>query len=181
MALMQNYNENIAKKLVSEFDLKNQMAAPKIRKVVVNMGIGAIKESRDEQEKIAQELGQIVGQKPSLRKSRQSIAGFGTRRGQVVGVAATLRGKRMYDFLEKLFNVVLPRIRDFRGVSRESFDQAGNYSLGMAEHTVFPEIDLGKVNRTHGLEIVIVMNTYDPKKSLRLLEELGMPFQKERN
>ena len=85
----------------------------------------------------------------------------------------------MYDFLEKLFNVVLPRIRDFRGVSRKSFDQAGNYTLGMTEHTVFPEIDLGKVSRTHGLEIVIVMNTYDTKKSQRLLEELGMPFQKE--
>ena len=155
------------------------MAAPKVKKVVVNMGIGALRDNKDEQEKISQELGQIVGQKPSFRKTTQSIAGFGTRRGQIVGVAATLRGKRMYDFLEKLFNVVLPRIRDFRGVSRKSFDQAGNYTLGMTEHTVFPEIDLGKVSRTHGLEIVIVMNTYDTKKSQRLLEELGMPFQKE--
>ena len=181
MPLMQSYNEEIAKKLIQEFDLKNQMAAPKVKKVVLNMGIGALRDNRDEQEKLAQELGLIAGQKPSLRKAKQSIAGFGTRRGQVVGAAATLRGKRMYDFLEKLFNIVLPRIRDFRGVSRTSFDGAGNYTLGLTEHSVFPEIDLGKVNRTHGLEIVIVMNTYDSKKSIRLLEELGMPFQKEGN
>jgi len=180
MSLILNYNENISKKLVQEFDLKNSMAAPKVKKVVVNMGIGALRDNKDEQEKISQELGQIVGQKPSFRKTTQSIAGFGTRRGQIVGVAATLRGKRMYDFLEKLFNIVLPRVRDFRGVKRTAFDNSGNYTLGIPEHSIFPEVDLAKTNKTYGFEITIVTNC-DKEKSLRLLESLGMPFVKEEN
>lgn len=166
-------------KLKEEFGLENSLAVPKVAKVVINMGIGASRDSEEEQQKILEELALIAGQKPNLRQARKSIAGFGIRRGQVVGVAVTLRGRRMYDFLQKLFNIVLPRLRDFRGVSKKSFDVNGNYTLGMTEHTVFPEIDLGKVNKVRSLEVTIVTNTRDRGKAERLLEEMGMPFEKE--
>ncbi len=178
MSLIQTYQEKVAPKLMEEFNLKSSMAAPRVEKVVINMGIGLARDSRDEQEKIVAEMTQITGQKPNIRTSRLSIAGFGIRKGQPVGVAVTLRGQKMYDFLQKLFNIVLPRLRDFRGISRKSFDAMGNYTLGMSEHTVFPEIDLGKINKVRGLEITIVTNTNDREKSMRLLEELGMPFEK---
>lgn len=177
--LLENYQKNIVPKLVEEFKLSNVMAVPRVEKVVVNMGIGQARDSAEEQQKILEELGQIAGQRPNLRQARKSIASFGIRRGQAVGAAVTLRGKKMYDFLQKLFNVVLPRLRDFRGALRRSFDENGNYTLGLAEHTVFPEIDLGKINKVRSLEITLVTNTRDKEKSLRLLEELGMPFEKE--
>jgi large subunit ribosomal protein L5 len=177
--LQQRYQEEIRTKLAQEFGLDNAMATPKVVKVIVNMGIGDLRDDKQGQEQISQDLGRIVGQRPSMRRAKKSIAGFGIRQGQVVGAAATLRGVRMYNFLEKLFNIVLPRIRDFRGVSRTAFDEAGNYTLGLTEHTVFPEIDLGKVNKIRGLEIVIVTNTKDREKSETLLREMGMPFQKE--
>lgn len=176
--LAQSYPEKIVPKLMSDFGLKNPMSVPKVTKVVVNIGIGALKDSKDEQEKLIEEMAKILGQKPSIRTAKKAIAGFTIRRGQPVGVAATLRGKRMYAFLEKLFNIVLPRLRDFRGVSRKSFDTVGNYTLGMTEHTVFPEVDLGKVNKVRSLEITIVTNTRDLAKSMKLLEEMGMPFEK---
>lgn len=176
--LMQTYNENIGRKLTQEFGLGNRMAAPKVVKVVLNMGIGDIRDNKEEQEKAVSELAQIAGQRPNLRQARQAIASFGIRKGQTVGIAVTLRGRRMYDFLEKLFNIVLPRLRDFRGVSKNSFDTSGNYTLGLTEHTVFPEIDLGKVNKVRGLEVVIITNTRDSEKSKSLLEEMGMPFEK---
>ncbi len=141
------------------------------------MGIGEIKENKEEQGKALSELASIVGQKPKVTRSKKSIAGFNVREGQPVGMMATLRGKRMHTFLSKLINVVLPRIRDFRGVPRSSFDQRGNYTLAITEHTVFPEIDLGKISRIRGLEITIVTNC-DPKVSEKLLEDLGMPFKK---
>lgn len=176
--LLQKFQEEVSPKLSQEFGLTNRMSVPKVTKVVVNMGIGDLRDEKQGQEQIITDLGKIVGQKPSPRKAKKSIAGFGIREGQVVGAAATLRGVRMYNFLEKLFNIVLPRLRDFRGVSRSSFDQAGNYTLGLTEHTVFPEIDLGKVNKTRGLEVVIVTNTKDKNQAERLLEEMGMPFEK---
>ena len=179
LSLAENYKKNVVPKLLSEFGIKNVMAVPKFRKVVINMGIGLAKESRDEQEKIVEELGRIAGQKPSIRQAKKSIPRFGTRQGQPVGVAVTLRGKKMNAFLQKLFNIVLPRLRDFRGVSRKSFDGSGNYTLGILEHTVFPEIDLGKVSKVRGFEITIVINSHDKEKSLRLLEEMGMPFMKD--
>ncbi|OGY08343.1 MAG: 50S ribosomal protein L5 [Candidatus Blackburnbacteria bacterium RIFCSPHIGHO2_01_FULL_43_15b] len=176
--LMEKYQKNVGSKVGAEFDIKNKAAQPKIEKVVVNMGIGGLKDSKDEQEKAVNEVASIVGQKPSLRLARKSIAGFNIREGQPVGISATLRGIRMYDFLDKFFNVVLPRIRDFRGVSRTSFDKNGNYTLGLTEHIVFPEIDLGKITHMRGLEITIVTNTHNPQVSERLLEEMGMPFVK---
>lgn len=176
--MVTDYSEKVVPKLIREFGLKSSMAAPKVEKVVINMGIGDAKESKEEQGRATAELAKIAGQKPSLRQARKDVAGFGIRRGQTVGIAVTLRGVRMYDFLQKLFNIVFPRIRDFRGVLAKSFDHSGNYTLGIAEHTVFPEIDLGKVGKSRGLEITIVTNTRDSQKARRLLEELGMPFEK---
>lgn len=178
MSLVGLYKDKVQQELVRDFGIKNKMAAPRLEKVVVNVGIGLAKDNKAEQDVIVDELAKITGQKPSVRKSTKSIAGFVIRAGQPVGVAVTLRGGRMYNFLEKLFNIVLPRLRDFRGVSRKSFDQNGNYTLGMAENTVFPEIDLGKINKIHGLEITIVTNTNDKEKAMKLLEKLGMPFEK---
>jgi large subunit ribosomal protein L5 len=180
MVLLQNYQEKIAPALREEYGLKSPMATPKVKKVVVNMGIGALKESKEEQEKALTELAKITGQKPAVRRSKLSVAGFSVRRGQPVGLAVTLRGKRMYDFLEKLFAIVLPRVRDFRGVPRKSFDTSGNYTLGIPEHTIFPEVDLAKVSKLYGFEITIVTNC-NKEQSLRLLEQMGMPFVKEEN
>lgn len=177
--MQENYQKNIVPKLKQEFSLENTMAVSKVVKVVVNAGIGDIRDSREEIEKVVRDLGIITGQKPSIRKTKKAISGFGTRKGQIVGVAITLRSKRMYDFLTKLFNVVLPRLRDFKGVSRKGFDNNGNYTIGLSEYTVFPEIDLAKVGRVRGLEITIVTNTRDREQAERLLGELGMPFEKE--
>lgn len=177
--LLENYRTKTVPRLKEEFGLDNPMAVPKVVKVVVNTGIGDAKDNKEEQERVVRDLASITGQKPMVRKAKKSVSGFGTRRGQPVGVAVTLRGKRMYDFLERLFRIVLPRLRDFKGVSRRAFDNSGNYTLGIAEHTVFPEIDIGKVGKVRGLEITIVTNTHDKKKSMRLFEELGMPFEKE--
>ena len=179
--ILEKYQKTAAPKIMEEFSISNKMAQPKIAKIVVNMGIGEIKENKEEQEKAASELGDIIGQKPKVTRAKKAIAGFNIREGQVVGLSATLRGRRLYAFLDKLINVTLPRLRDFRGISRTAFDKQGNYTLGLAEHTVFPEIDLGKITRVRGLEITIVTNTKDPKISERLLEELGMPFVKEDN
>lgn len=176
-ALLEDYQKTVVPKLAHEFGLENLMAVPKVQKVVVNMGIGDVKESEEEQERVKAELASITGQKPAIRIARKSIAGFGVRKGQPVGLMVSLRGRRMYDFLGKLFAIVLPRIRDFRGLPKR-FDKQGNYTIGIGEHTVFPEIDLGKVGRVRGFEITIVTSTKDPEKSVRLLEELGMPFEK---
>lgn len=157
---------------------KNPMARPKVEKVVLNMGIGDVKDDKGAVEKVSSELAAIAGQKPAFRPARQSVAGFSVRKGEPVGLKVTLRGKRMQAFLGKLFNVVLPRLRDFRGVSRNSFDQNANYTLGISEHTVFPEIDLGEVTKVRGLEVTIVTSTKEKEKAMKLLEELGMPFTK---
>lgn len=176
--LLEKYKKEISLNLARELGVKNPMATPRVTKVVVNMGTGTIKDNKEEQEKAVSELASIVGQKPSVRLARRSVAGFNLREGEPVGISATLRGVRMYHFIDKLLNIVLPRLRDFRGVSKRSFDKDGNYTLGFAEHTVFPEIDLGKVSRARGLEVTIVTNTHSPEKSKRLLEEMGMPFEK---
>ena len=178
MTLLDNYQEKVAPDLLKEYALKSSMSAPRVKKVVINMGIGAHKESKEEQEKALLELTKITGQKPSLRRSKVSVAGFSMRRGQNVGLTVTLRGKRMYDFLEKLITIVLPRVRDFRGIKRTAFDNSGNYTLGITEHSIFPEVDLAKTNKIYGFEITIVTNC-DKERALRLLESLGMPFAKE--
>lgn len=156
-----------------------EMAQPKVEKVVLNMGIGALKDDKGAIEKVSSELAAIAGQKPALRPARKSVAGFNVRKGEPVGLKVTLRGRRMQAFLQKLFNFVLPRLRDFRGVSRDSFDQNANFTLGISEHAVFPEISLGEIGKVRGLEITIVTNTKDKEKAMKLMEELGMPFMKD--
>lgn len=179
MNLKEKYQKEIVPKLKNEFGLKSNLAVPRVEKVVVNMGIGDAVKDSSLVEKAAADLAQITGQKPQIRRAKRAVSGFGIRKGDTVGLRVTLRGARMYDFLEKLFKVVLPRLRDFRGVSNKSFDGTGNYTLGIYEHTVFPEIDLGKVEKLRGLELTIVTNAKTPVLAKRLFEELGMPFEKQ--
>lgn len=167
------------KKVAEEFDIKNSMAVPEIAKIVVNMGTGDKLRDKGKKEALITDFSNITGQKPKVQQARISVAGFGIRAGMPVGLTSTLRRDRMYNFLDKLISIVLPRLRDFRGISNTSFDKAGNYTLGLSEHTVFPEIDLAKVDQSHGLEITIVMKNSDPDKSFKLLEAIGMPFRKE--
>lgn len=175
--LKQKLEEN-KPKLVKELDLKNKFALPKIEKVVVNMGVGEASKNKEFIEQAKKDLMAITGQVPQIRPAKVSVASFGIRRGAPVGLRVTLRDERMYSFLDKLFSIVIPRLRDFRGLSLKSFDKYGNYSMGFAEHTVFPEIDIGKT-QAKGLEITIVVRNSDKEKSKKLLELLGMPFEKE--
>src|SRR5260221_12172116 len=165
--------------LIKEFNIKNTMAIPKITKIVVNTGIGDTLKSKEALAKIAADMAAITGQKPKITKARVSIAGFNLRAGMNVGMVVTLRGKRMSDFFEKLVKITLPRLRDFRGVKTTSFDKAGNYTLGIVDHTVFPGIDLAKVDKSRGMEITIVTSATNKEQSKRLLELMGMPFEKE--
>jgi len=181
MSLGETYNKEIKKVLAKELGIKNVMMIPKLEKIVINTGTGDAIKNKEAGSKMAQDLAAITGQRPKVTKARVSIAGFNVRSGMNVGMVVTLRGKRMYDFFEKLVKIVLPRLRDFRGVPVKSFDQSGNYTIGIAEHTVFPEIDLAKVDKPRGLEITFVTSTKDNKQAKKLLELLGMPFEKEDN
>jgi large subunit ribosomal protein L5 len=177
--LKERYNKEIKAVLAKEFDIKNQMSLPKLVKVVVNMGVGEAAKSKQAMEALQKDLATITGQAPSVRNAKVSIASFSLRAGMPVGLSVTLRGERMYSFLDRLFSIVLPRLRDFRGVTDKSFDQKGNYTLGVEEHTVFPEIDPTKSAQPHGMEITIVVTGESVVKSKKLLELLGMPFEKE--
>jgi large subunit ribosomal protein L5 len=185
--LKEKYNKEIKSALAKDLTIKNQMALPKLIKVVVNMGVGEAAKSKQAMEALQKDMSAITGQAPSTRNAKVSIATFSLRAGMPVGLSVTLRGERMFSFLDRLFSIVLPRLRDFRGVSLKSFDKQGNYTLGIAEHTVFPEIDPTKSAQPHGMEITIVTNGGDVRgeadtavvKSKLLLEKLGMPFQKE--
>lgn len=174
--LKEKYQKEIAPKLAKELGLANILAAPRIEKVIINIGLSEALEDKKALEAASSDLAVITGQKPKVTKARQSIAGFKLRAGQPVGLMVTLRGQRMYDFFEKLVAVVLPRLRDFQGVSLKSFDGQGNYTLGIPEQIVFPEIDYAKVNKVRGLEITIVTNAKTSERAKRLLELLGMPF-----
>ncbi len=176
--LKEKYEKEVVSSLAKEFGIDNRMALPKITKVVVNMGVGNTLHDKKLLEQYKSDLGLITGQLPQVRQARVSVASFGVRRGMSVGLKATLRGVRMYSFIDKLFSIILPRLRDFRGVSLKSFDANGNYTLGISEHTVFPEIDPNK-SLAHGLEITIVTSTKKQEEAKRLLELLGMPFEKE--
>ena len=154
------------------------MQAPKIEKIVLNMGVGdAVSNSKNLDEAVA-ELELIAGQKPVITRAKKSIAGFRLREGMAIGTKVTLRGERMYDFLDKLINVSLPRVRDFRGVSPKAFDGRGNYTLGIREQLIFPEIDYDQVNRVRGLDIVVVTTAHTDEEARELLTQLGMPFAK---
>jgi large subunit ribosomal protein L5 len=173
------YETDISKKLADDLGIKNKMAVPRVTKVVINTGIGDLSKNKEGRESIMADLALITGQKPTIRPAKISVAGFNIREGMPVGLSVTLRGERMYDFLEKLFSIVLPRLRDFRGLPVKSFDKSGNYTIGIAEHTVFPEIDVTKTAGPRGMEITIVTNTDNVEESKKLLELMGMPFAKE--
>ena len=178
LSLKEKYTSSVAKELESEFKIKNKMAIPGIKKVVVNMGIGQAGRDKDKLTKLKEDMSVITGQTPSVRRAKASIAGFNVREGIPVGLKVTLRGTKMYDFLGRLFTIVLPRLRDFRGVPGKSFDKNGNYSLGISEHSVFPEIDIGK-SGSHGIEITITTSAGSPERAKKLLALMGMPFEKE--
>jgi large subunit ribosomal protein L5 len=178
MNLRDRYQKEILKELQEKLGIKNVMAVPKLTKIVVNMGVRDVLSDKGNLEKQAVVMGQIVGQKAKVMKSKKSISAFKLREGDEIALMATLRGKRMYDFFEKLVSIVLPRIRDFHGVKRESFDGKGNYTLGFTETTFFPEIDPSKIDKIQGLEISIISTAKNNEEGLVLLEALGMPFKK---
>ena len=176
--LEQKYVETVKPSLMKEFNYSSSMEAPKIVKVVINMGVGdAIDNPKNLDEAVA-ELTQIAGQKPVITKAKKSIANFKLREGMPIGCKVTLRGERMYEFLDKLFNISLPRVRDFHGVSATAFDGRGNYTLGVKEQLIFPEINFDKVNKVRGMDVVIVTTAKTNNEAHALLKEMGMPFAK---
>lgn len=176
--LEQKYVETVKPSLMKEFNYSSSMEAPKIVKVVINMGVGdAIDNPKNLDEAVA-ELTQIAGQKPVITKAKKSIANFKLREGMPIGCKVTLRGERMYKFLDKLFNISLPRVRDFHGVSATAFDGRGNYTLGVKEQLIFPEINFDKVNKVRGMDVVIVTTAKTNNEAHALLKEMGMPFTK---
>lgn len=172
------YKKTIAKEVQEELQLKNVMATPKLTKIILNMGVKDAVADKKNIERAVKVMTTISGQKPRVAKAKKSIATFKLRQGDQIGVMVTLRGKRMYQFFEKVTSIVLPRIRDFRGVKRTSFDGFGNYTLGFGEYATFPEIDPSTVERVQGLEMVVVTTARTNKEGEVLLEALGMPFQK---
>ncbi|KKP95452.1 MAG: 50S ribosomal protein L5 [Microgenomates group bacterium GW2011_GWC1_38_14] len=176
--ISQRYQKTSSADLAKELDIKNVFDIPRISKIVLNMGVKDALSDKKNIEKAIEVLGQITGQKPKITKAKKAISTFKLREGDEIGLMVTLRGKRMYDFFQKLVGVVLPRLRDFHGVPTKSFDGRGNYSLGFAESLVFPEIDPGKIDKIQGLEITIVTTAKDDKEGFALLKSLGMPFSK---
>ncbi len=177
--LAQKYNSEIKKELQKELGKANILAVPKMIKVVINVGLGEALLDKKVIEKVRQQLALITGQKPAPTTAKRSISNFKLRAGEVIGLKVTLRGQRMYDFLEKLVTVVLSRVRDFRGISRKGFDDQGNYTLGLKEQTVFPEIEYSQIDKLRGLEITIVTTAKSREEAFKLLSKLGMPFEKE--
>jgi large subunit ribosomal protein L5 len=178
MTLFEKYQNQVVPTLLEEMGLSNKWAAPKVSKVVINIGLKEAAHDKGVLEKATDQLATITGQKPKVTRAKQSIANFKLRQGDPVGLTVTLRGRRMHDFMNKLFQIVLPRVRDFQGVSLTAFDKMGNYTLGLSEQIVFPEIDYSKIDKVRGLEITFVNTAGDAKISKRLLELLGMPFKK---
>ncbi|HJT01837.1 MAG TPA: 50S ribosomal protein L5 [Terriglobales bacterium] len=171
------FEQEIKPALMKEFELKNPMAAPRLHKVVVNMGLGEATQNAKLLDPLSNDLAQITGQKPVITKAKKSIAAFKVRAGMPIGAMVTLRGDRMYEFLDRLINVALPRVRDFRGVSTKSFDGRGNYTLGLRDQLIFPEIDYSKVDKLKGMNVTIVTTAASDDQSRALLRHLGMPFR----
>ena len=176
--LHERYKNEISKNLMKEFNYSSVMQLPKMEKIVINIGVGDAVSNTKLLDEAVEELTLISGQKPVITKAKKSIAGFKVREGQSIGCKVTLRGERMYDFLDKLISISLPRVRDFRGVSKDSFDGRGNYTLGVKEQLIFPEIDFDKVGKIRGMDIVFVTTANTDEDSRALLTELGMPFAK---
>jgi large subunit ribosomal protein L5 len=175
--LREKYQQEIVPALVQEFKFTSMMQAPRLQKIVVNVGVGEAVQNSKALEATVGDITTITGQKPVVTKARKSVAAFKLREGMPIGVMVTLRGERMYDFYDRLVNLALPRIRDFRGVSRRSFDGRGNYSLGLREQIVFPDIDYDKIDKLRGLEVVIVTSATSDELGYALLKRLGMPFR----
>lgn len=176
--LKEEYNSKIVPELMQKFGYKNKMQVPRLQKIVINVGMGQMAHDKALIEPIRDELAAITGQRPVLCKARLSISNFKIRDGAPVGYKVTLRRDRMYEFLDRLVNFVIPRIRDFRGVSRKAFDKNGNYTLGVREQTIFPELELDKVPVTHGMDICFVVSSRTKDETMTLLESFGMPFAK---
>jgi large subunit ribosomal protein L5 len=174
--LKEKYQNEVVPALMEKFQYKNVMEVPKLEKIVVNMGIGEAKDNPKTLESAVKELELIVGQKPVVTKAKKSIANFKIREGMNVGTKVTLRGEKMYDFLDKLMNISLPRVRDFRGVSNSSFDGRGNYALGVKEQLIFPEIEYDKIDKVRGMDIIFVTTAKTDEEARELLRFLGMPF-----
>ena len=175
--LKEKYKNEIAPALAKEFDIKNPMAIPKIQKVIINMGLGEASANAKILDTASDELKAITGQKPVITKAKKSIAAFKLRQGMSIGTMVTLRGDRMYEFLDRLISVALPRVRDFRGISGKAFDGRGNYTLGIREQLIFPEIDFNKVDKTRGMNISIITSASNDDQARSLLKALGMPFR----
>ncbi|ARK28526.1 50S ribosomal protein L5 [Halalkalibacter krulwichiae] len=176
--LKEKYSSEIVPSLVEKFNYSSVMAVPKLEKIVVNMGVGDAVSNAKALDKAVEELATITGQKPLVTKAKKSIAGFKLREGMPIGAKVTLRGERMFEFLDKLITVSLPRVRDFRGVSKKAFDGRGNYTLGVKEQLIFPEIDYDKVDKVRGMDIVLVTTAKTDEEARELLTQMGMPFQK---
>ena len=175
--LRARFEKEVAVALMKELELKNPMAVPRLHKIVVNMGVGDATQNAKVMDPAVAELGQITGQKPVVTRAKKSIAAFKVREGMPIGAMVTLRGDRMYEFFDRLVNIVLPRVRDFRGVSTKSFDGRGNYTIGLHDQLIFPEIDYAKVDKLKGMNVTIVTTARDDNQARSLLKHLGMPFR----
>lgn len=175
--LLEKYKKEIVPKLKEEFSIKNMMAVPRLEKIVLNVGVGDAIQNIKSLDMAMKELSLITGQWPAVGRARKSISSFKLRKGHAIACYVTLRGKRMYEFFDRLVNIVLPRVRDFRGVSPQSFDGRGNYTLGIKDQLVFPEIDYTKVEKQRGMNITVVTSAKNDKEAHALLEKLGMPFR----
>jgi large subunit ribosomal protein L5 len=175
--LRTKFDKEVAPALLKELELKNAMAVPRLNKIVVNMGMGEATQNSKVMDPAVNELGQITGQKPIVTKAKKSIAAFKVREGQAIGTMVTLRGDRMYEFFDRLVNIVLPRVRDFKGVSTKSFDGRGNYTLGLHDQLIFPEILYEKVDKQKGMNVTIVTTAANDNQARTLLKHLGMPFR----
>jgi large subunit ribosomal protein L5 len=175
--LKERYQKEIAPAIAKEFDIKNPMAVPRLQKIVLNMGMGEAVANAKILDTAVEELRAITGQKPVITKAKKSIASFKLRQAMPIGVAVTLRGERMYEFLDRLVSIALPRVRDFRGVSPKAFDGRGNYTIGVREQLIFPEIDFNKVDKARGMNISIVTTARNDEQARALLKAMGMPFR----
>ncbi|MFD2627713.1 50S ribosomal protein L5 [Oceanobacillus kapialis] len=176
--LKRKYQDEVSPSLMNKFNYDSVMQVPAVDKIVINMGVGDAVQNSKALDSAVEELALISGQKPMITRAKKSIAGFRLREGMPIGAKVTLRGERMYEFLQKLIAVSLPRVRDFRGISKKAFDGRGNYTLGVKEQLIFPEINYDKVNKVRGMDIVIVTSSNTDEEARELLAQLGMPFQK---
>jgi large subunit ribosomal protein L5 len=175
--LKERYNKEVAPAIAKEFGIENPMAVPRLDKIVLNMGMGEAIANAKVLDVAAEELKSIAGQKPVITRAKKSIASFKLRQGMPIGVMVTLRGEQMYEFFDRLVSIALPRVRDFRGVSPKAFDGRGNYTIGVREQLIFPEIDFNKVDKTRGMNISIVTTAHNDEQARALLKALGMPFR----